>query len=88
MSTYKYIDMVKTDFGLNKVDELILDVIKKSDHHLSTYEISKIAKISWSTTNTHCYKLKSYGFIDGENKEVKIGMKRMIWWLLNKKVKK
>lgn len=66
---------------LNKVGNIIVNVLKKSSRPLSTYEIAKLANISWATANTYCYKLKSFDFMDCKNEEVKVGVKRIIWWL-------
>ena len=67
--------------SLDKVDELIQSTLKESKKPLSTYEIAKYATLSWSTANTHCYKLKSFGILDGKYEEARIGIKRIIWWL-------
>ncbi len=67
--------------GLNKADELIRSLLKTSKRLLSTYEIAKEINVSWATANTHCYKLKAFGIIDGKNEEVKIGLKRIVWWI-------
>jgi len=64
----------------NKVDRLIRDILKK-EKSLSTYEIAKKIGISWSTANSHCYKLKSFGIIDCKDEETKLGMRRILWWL-------
>ena len=68
------------DFSLDKVDKLVKGILKKSPQPLSTYDIAKKLEISWSTANIHCYKLKAYGIIDSKNEEVKIGVKRVVWW--------
>ena len=64
----------------SKVDRLIRDVLKK-EKSLSTYEIAKKIGISWSTANSHCYKLKAFGVIDCKDEETKLGMRRIVWWL-------
>ena len=66
---------------LGTVDELIQGILKESKKPLSTYELAKQANISWSTASTHCYKLRSFGIVDGKNEEVRIGIKRIVWWL-------
>jgi predicted transcriptional regulator len=71
-----------TEISLSKVDKLIRNVLMKSDKPLSTYEIAKKTDLSWSTANTHCYKLKSFGIVNGKNEETKTGMKRVVWWLV------
>ena len=67
--------------SLDKVDKLIKEFLKKSSRPVSTYDIAKKLNISWSTANTHCYKLMAYGVVEGKNEEVKIGVKRVVWWL-------
>jgi len=63
------------------VGTVIQKVLKESKTPLSTYEIAKLSKISWSTANTHCYKLKDMGQIDGKLEIAKVGAARkMMWW--------
>ncbi len=69
------------DISLDKVDELIKSKLKGSKKPRSTYEIAKIANLSWATANAHCYKLRSFGIIDGKYEEARIGIKRVVWWL-------
>ena len=64
---------------INKVDKLIKSALKEKK--LSTYEIAKKIGVSWSTANSHCYKLKSFGVIDCKDEETKVGMKRIVWWI-------
>lgn len=68
------------DLILDKVDKLITTLLKKSSP-LSTYDIAKKINVSWATANIHCYKLLALGVLKCKNDEVKIGMKRMVWWL-------
>ena len=64
----------------NSKDEEIINLLKKAPN-LSTYQIAKKLKISWSTANLHCYKLKLIGKIDGSPQDSKFGMgEKMIWW--------
>ncbi len=64
------------------VDEVTLKILKKHKRPISTYELAKQAGISWSTANTHCYKLKSEGVIKGKLETAKIGnSKKMVWWV-------
>ncbi len=64
------------------VSDIILKILKEENKPLSTYEIAKKASISWSTANTHCYKLKDAGKIDGKLESASIGASRkMMWWL-------
>ena len=65
------------------VSEMILKLLKSSKKPLSTYQIAKKLNISWSTANTHCYKLKDEGKIEGKMESAKIGStKKMLWWHL------
>lgn len=64
----------------NSKDKEIINLLKKTPN-LSTYQIAKKLKISWSTANIHCYKLKTVGKIDGSPRESKFGMgEKMVWW--------
>ncbi len=64
------------------IDALTQRILKTSKQPLSTYQIAKQAKISWSTANIHCYKLKSEGKIDGKMEKAEVGSgKKMIWWI-------
>ncbi len=66
----------------NSKDKEIIKHLKKSPEPLSTYQIAKDLKISWSTANSHCFKLKSFGKIEGEFKESKFGQgMKMVWWV-------
>lgn len=70
-----------TGLQLDKADKLVKGILKSSKKPLSTYDIAKRAKVSWATANIHCYKLKAMGILDCKNEEVKIGMKRIVWWV-------
>ncbi len=64
------------------IEQLILDVLRKENKPLTTYQIAKKIGVSWSTANTYCYKLKDKGLIRGEEKSARIGMsKKMVWWI-------
>ena len=64
------------------VGEVVLKLLRESKVSLSTYEIAKKASISWSTANTHCYKLKDEGLIDGKLEMADVGSsKKMLWWI-------
>jgi len=66
----------------NSKDKEIIELLKRSSGPLSTYQIAKILKISWSTANLHCYKLKTIGKIDCMQKESKFGLgEKMVWWV-------
>lgn len=73
-----------TGILLGKADKIIIKLLKKSERALSTYEIAKMLNLSWATANTHCYKLMSLGEISGRNEEVKIGMRRIVWVLVDR----
>lgn len=71
---------------LDEVDNFIVKIIKKEGKPVSTYNIAKIGDISWATANSHCYKLKSLGVLDGKFETGKIGArKKVIWWLKKEK---
>lgn len=65
------------------VDEFIIKTLKRSKEPLSTYSIAKHIGISWSTANTHCYKLQSMGIMRREIKRSHIGQKTMFWYLVD-----
>lgn len=66
----------------NSKDEDIIKLLKRVSTPLSTYQIAKALKISWSTANLHCYKLKLTGKIEGMPKESKFGLgEKMVWWI-------
>ena len=68
---------------LSGVDKLILDLLKKTDEPLSTYQIAKKTKITWPTANTHCYKLKSMNLIQSKQEKSKFGPnEKVVWWAL------
>lgn len=66
---------------MSKTDDLIKAVLVRSKKPLSTYEVAKLAGISWSTVNMHCYKLKSNGIVESKEEEAKTGAKKVVWWL-------
>lgn len=64
------------------VGEVVLKLLRDAKKPISTYEIAKKASISWSTANTHCYKLKDEGIIDGKLEMADVGSsKKMLWWI-------
>ncbi|HEX54942.1 MAG: hypothetical protein DRO95_02035 [Candidatus Altiarchaeales archaeon] len=71
--------MKKTE--LTPIDRLIVRVIKSNKKPMSTYRISKKAKLSWSTINSHCYKLMSFGILDSRIVKTKFGQKKIFWKL-------
>ena len=64
------------------VGTVIQKILKDAKGYLSTYEIAKRAKISWSTANTHCYKLKDQGILEGEMQVAEVGAGRKMMWKL------
>jgi len=69
---------------LDRVDELIVDILTRSDEPLTTYKIAKKAKVAWSTVNIHCYKLKSVGMLKERVENPDYGRKKVIWTLTDK----
>jgi len=66
----------------NMKDKEIIDLLKRSSDPLSTYQIAKDLKMSWSTANLHCFKLKTFGKIECEFKDSKFGQgMKMVWWI-------
>lgn len=63
-----------------EIKTLILNLLKKGE--LSTYEIAKVLKISWSTANVHLYMLKSENKIKKRESLKKIGSGKTIYWSL------
>ncbi|OYT27174.1 MAG: hypothetical protein B6U97_02200 [Candidatus Altiarchaeales archaeon ex4484_96] len=70
---------------INAVDRLILLAMKRVNKPLSTYQIAKNANISWSTANTHCYKLKSIGVLDMKRVKNHFGQTKVMWRALERK---
>lgn len=66
---------------IDRIDELILKLLEKSDRPMSTYKIAKEGKIAWSTANIHCYKLKAMNFIEERTIKTDIGQKKVVWKL-------
>ncbi len=66
------------------VGAAILKVLKEAGEPLTTYQIAKKLNISWSTANTHCYRLKDEGKIDCEFRIAKIGESKKVYWKLKK----
>ncbi|MCK4555437.1 MAG: hypothetical protein KAT83_02425 [Candidatus Aenigmarchaeota archaeon] len=64
------------------VGTVIQKMLKDAKGSLSTYEIAKRAKISWSTANTHCYKLKDQNVVEGELEVADVGAGRKMMWRL------
>jgi DNA-binding transcriptional regulator YhcF (GntR family) len=66
---------------LDRIDEAIINILKKSKELLSVYKIAKEIKLAWSTVNTHCYKLKSYNILEERTITSKFGGKKTFWGL-------
>lgn len=64
---------------LSPIDKVIISKIKGAKKPLSTYKLAKETKLSWSTVNSHCYKLKSFGMLDMISKTTPFGQKKMLW---------
>jgi len=64
---------------LMEIDRAILSAIKNARQPLSTYGIAKDTKISWSTANIHCYKLKSIGVISENKQQSRFGQSKVFW---------
>ncbi len=69
---------------LLEIDKAILVAIRSSKDSLSTYGIAKGANISWSTANTHCYKLKSLGMINAKKQQSRFGQSKVLWQIKKK----
>lgn len=69
---------------LDRIDELIVELLRKSEKPMSTYKIAKEIKISWSTVNIHCYKLKSFNVLEEKTITSQIGQKKVVWELVTK----
>jgi len=72
---------MKDDY-MSTVDKLIVNVLDKSSRPLSTYQIGKRTKVSWSTANTHCYKLKALDKVDMEVIKNHLGQTKTLWSLI------
>ncbi len=72
---------------INAVDRLIILALKKNNRPLSTYQVAKKANLSWSTANTHCYKLKSVGMLHMKRVKNHFGQTKVVWWLTDKKLR-
>lgn len=64
---------------LSPIDKVIVNVIKGERKPVSTYKLAKETKLSWSTVNSHCYKLKSFGILEMSSKKTPFGQKKMLW---------
>ncbi|MBN2013671.1 MAG: hypothetical protein JW778_00675 [Candidatus Altiarchaeota archaeon] len=69
---------------IDRIDELVIELLSKGGKPISTYKIAKEAKLAWSTVNIHCYKLKSLGLIEEQTIMSPIGQKKVVWKLTAK----
>jgi Mn-dependent DtxR family transcriptional regulator len=69
---------------VDRIDELIIELLRESEKPMSTYKIAKEAKIAWSTVNIHCYKLKSIKLLEEKTTISPIGQKKVTWKLTAK----
>ncbi len=67
------------------IDNAIIRVLKEAKEPLTTYQIAKKLGISWSTANTHCYRLKDAGKIDCEYRIARIGESKKVYWKLKER---
>jgi predicted transcriptional regulator len=70
---------MKTD-----TDKLAEKILKESSRPISTYELAKRAKISWSTANMHLFKLMAFGVITGVEEETNVGPGRKMMWRIKR----
>lgn len=72
------------DDELDRIDELVIDILTKSGEPLTTYKIAKDIGVAWSTVNIHCYKLKSMNMLKEEIVNPEYGRKKIYWELTGK----
>ncbi len=70
---------------LSPIDDAIVKTIKGARKPISTYKLAKETKLSWSTVNSHCYKLKSFGILDMMSKRTPFGQKKMLWSVVKRR---
>lgn len=69
-----------------KSDTAAEKILRNSQRPLSTYEIAKRARMSWSTANMHLFKLMAFGVVHGLEEDSSVGTgKKMVWWVNKKK---
>jgi len=66
---------------IDRIDELILELLRESSKPMSTYKIAKEAKLTWLTVITHCYKLKSFDLLEEKTTISPFGQKKVMWKL-------
>jgi len=77
--------MKKMKKELSPIDNVIVKTIKGARKPISTYKLAKETTLSWSTVNSHCYKLKSFGILDMISKRTPFGQKKMLWHVVKKR---
>jgi len=71
--------------AVKTIEEAILEVLRKADRPMTTYQIAKKVGASWGSVNTACYKLKDAGLVERDVITPKIGRgKKVVWWVKKK----
>ncbi len=70
---------------LSPIDKVIVKTIRNKKEGISTYKLAKETKLSWSTVNSHCYKLKAFDILDMSSKTTPFGQKKMMWSMKKKR---
>lgn len=66
---------------MTSIDDIIWNALAEKNEKLSTYEIAKRCKISWSTADRHCFKLYSKRKIKCKEEKAEVGEgKKTLWW--------
>lgn len=65
---------------LDSIDDCILDNIVKHGT-ISTYRLSKLIDVSWSTIYTHCYKMAAKGILSPKT-VTKMFKKSIVWSII------
>lgn len=69
---------------LSPIDKALVDMIRGEKKPVSTYKLAKETKLSWSTVNSHCYKLKAFGILDMSSNKSRFGQKKLLWYVKKK----
>jgi len=75
------------DENTPNVDERILQVLRESGKPLTTYQIAKKAKVSWSTANVHLKDLQLRNLVKSKEDVIK-SRKSKIWWMEQSTIEK
>lgn len=71
--------------AVKTIEEAIIEVLRKADRPMTTYQIAKRVGASWGSVNTACYKLKDADVIEQDIIIPKIGNgKKVVWWMKRK----